>query len=634
MSSRKSPIHILSDSVINNIAAGEVVERPASVVKELVENSLDSGADFVEITILDGGRSLIMVTDNGSGIHREDVELALLRHATSKINTSEDIFSISTYGFRGEALAAISSVTKMKITSRVETGDGYFVDFKSGSIVSEGPAVISRGTRIQCRDLFHNVPARRKFLKTDSTESWHVQDAVLKFSLIRPDVHFRLITDNKLTLDFPVESSRFQRASTVLHRRGRGSVSGELNNFTQSSDEINVDVICSNPDVSLRDSSGVYFFVNNRSIKDKGLMKGVTGAYGGLLDRGRYPIAVIYISMPSHSLDINVHPQKTEVRFSNDRSVVGAVRRAVSEALINSRWAPSGVREKTYTLVQNNFTEEKKSSGSGSNVIDTVSKTIDAALEKSRARNLHPFLAPSEKQISTKNLYKTDNPERRSVEIEYSSSTSSNPIKVNRDLFDSPSSKEVPSAKYLGSHGGLYLFFSTPRGVLVMDMHAAHERVRYNSLFEQYSKKMIVSSQLLFPEKISVSQLQMEKVLQYAEIFTGLGIEIDPFGKNEILVRAIPATLNKPVVSELIMDILDEVDSGGTGSNMGDKIPGIIATMACHSVKRKGDFITAEEAIRLYQDVLNTETGGFCPHGRPVSFLLELSEIETRFKRR
>ncbi|MBU1218240.1 DNA mismatch repair endonuclease MutL [Myxococcota bacterium] len=630
-----STIHLLADDVVNRIAAGEVVERPASVVKELVENSLDAGADFIEISMNEGGVARISVEDNGSGIAPGDVPLALMRHATSKINTADDIYSINSYGFRGEALASIASVSKLRITSSTGKMDPFFMEFEGGTHTQTGMAARNRGTGIECRDLFFNMPARLKFLKTPQTENSHVQDTVLRFALARHDVHFRFVLDSRIVLDFPKDTDRFQRIKTVLARRGRGSLLTEPASHELSVDGTYVYAICAPPDVSLRDSGGLYIFVNGRPIRDRVLMKAITGGYGSLLDHGRYPLCVVFITLPPQDLDVNVHPQKTEVRFKNERIVTGTVRRCITDCVTSvklklTEGSPVYEIEETGGNPQNTVMER---------IAKTLSEARDKQLSGGFSSGKPKSFSPG--QTSGSFTYKLNSSEGSSTGPSQSPVSSKLPevkfseykgepvpllFETERDYFS--------DFRYLGCHGGLFLLYSSRGKLLVMDMHAAHERIRYNDLMTQWNSRKMVATQLLLPHKMTVSPEQIEIIEKTKDELLQLGMEIEIFGTDVIILRSYPAVLNDPKLDDLIHDVISELETGGTGSEMGSRIPSIIATMACHSARRKGDTITHQEAMILLKRIQEVETGGFCPHGRPVSYFISDAELETRFKRR
>jgi DNA mismatch repair protein MutL len=625
-------ILLLPETVINQIAAGEVVERPASVVKELVENSIDAGALRIEVTIENGGSKLITVTDNGRGINPSHLETAMTRHATNKISNMDDLLKINTFGFRGEALPSIASVSKMRISSRATGEDlSSYILIEGGKVKDEGIEVSTTGTRIEIKDLFFNVPARLKFLKTVQTESSHVHETLLKFALAFPNIHFSFYNDGRLIFDFPPHPDFFERCKSVLKRRKKGSVRAKLTwHKSEPIDSIKVEVVLSPPEICLRDAGGVYLLVNNRAVHDRVLLRAVTGGYGALLDRGRYPIAVISLTLPPQGVDVNVHPRKTEVKFLNERAVAGAIRGTVTAALASAPWSPLHGESngpsptKKYLLSENLESAEKVSDYESTR--NRILKSI-AGSDKTIGEN-------STSSQKSKNQYSQQNSGSQLSSFSAGTSkktTSHSDFSPGVQTQASLPIKQPP--KFLGSHGGLFLFFSLPQKVLVLDMHAAHERIRYSEIIVGIKNRSVISQTLLFPVTVPLSPPQYELALNHIDKIKIAGLDIELFGTDTAVIRSYPAILNDPPMESLLYSLLDEIESGGSGQALGGIQDTIAATMACHSAVRKGDKITDEEAVSLLIQLENIESSGHCPHGRPVSFTITNSELETRFKR-
>jgi DNA mismatch repair protein MutL len=633
-------IQLLPDFVINQIAAGEVVERPASVIKELVENSIDANATKIEISIKDGGTKYISIVDNGDGIPQDKMALALKRHATSKMSSIDDLLSIGSFGFRGEALPSIAAVSEFTFISKPENQDlAYFIKLKGGKQKEDGLKSLAKGTKIIVENLFHNVPARLKFLKSKSTETAHIQNVLIKLALSYPHIHFVLINDERISFEYPPHRDRLNRAQTILKRRAKG----DLHSFESNcSHGISVEVMLASPENTLRDTSGLHFFVNNRPVRNRMLLKAVTGGFGGLLEKGRYPVSVLYLEISQNMVDINVHPQKSEVRFQNDRLVAGCVRGIIQSALMASPWALGGARgaietgKRKYVLNDNSDENSQVSSEKTElygnqktrikNIIDSTKKKFQLPLssvnltEKPDSRSSKPAKSqiskskPSQNILDKKPIYKVEN--------------------GNLEYVDNEKKSSNLNARFMGLFGGVYLFYSTEKGVLVVDMHAAHERVRYDKILRELKDKGVKSQRLLFPATITMSREKIIFVKENLSLFNSLGLEVEEFSENSIIVRTIPFVLKDPNIEDLMFDLISHIKFGGTGEDYAGKMDEIAARLACHSAIRKGDAITSNEAILLLNQIQKVESGGHCPHGRPVSFIMSLNEIEKKFKRK
>jgi len=633
----KATILLLPDTVINQIAAGEVVERPASVVKELVENSIDAGADRIEVSIERGGMGNIRISDNGRGIPTDQIRIALERHATSKIDAVEDLETISTFGFRGEALPSVASVSRLRISSRtIQEETASWVELEGGRETGQGEEVLENGTSIAVRDLFFNIPARLKFQKSEPTETAHIHDTVLRFALANPRIHFTFHNEARTVLDFPPDSSLMERVRAVLRRRGKGSVRAQLvHGTTEPGSPVSAEIIVAPPEVSLRDSSGCYFFVNGRFVKDRLLLRALTGGYGTLLDKGRFPVAVVFLTLDPREVDVNVHPQKTEVRFLHERAVVAAIRSCVTRTLASAPWtplkaistsvdatqAPRGPKPVKYQLLTEQQSGEE--AGDYETTRRRILERVAASPLTKTGREPSGSTGPAVSERRMPPMLPLSRPPRPPVEA-----APAPPVPAQT------TGEPADGAVYLGCHGGLYLLFSVGDQLLVLDMHAAHERVRYASILKEMDENVVRSQLLLFPETVPLSPQQMEIALANLTLLRRAGLDAEPFGPGTLVVRTVPAILTSPNVKALMEDVLEEIETGGSGEDLGGLTGSIAATMACHSAYRKGDTISPSAARLLLQKVEALESGGHCPHGRPVSFSLSPKELETRFKRR
>ncbi|MGM0596003.1 MAG: DNA mismatch repair endonuclease MutL [Myxococcota bacterium] len=647
-------IKLLPEHIINQIAAGEVIERPASVIKELVENSLDAGAQKIEVEIEKGGTEKIIVSDDGRGMDKNQLRQAIVRHATSKIHSMEDLEKISTFGFRGEAVPSIASISHMKISSRKKGSElGNLMIIDGGVVKKSEPFVQSTGTRIEINRLFHNVPARLKFLKSIPVETSHIQDTILQFSLANPEVHFVFKKDGRLIFDLPGHGSYLERAKVALKRRAKGALRSTLTKYeTEFSPDLKVRVLLAPPEITLRDSSGLYFFVNHRAIKNKTMLKAVLGGYGALVDRGRYPIALVFTRINPTQVDVNVHPRKAEVKFQNDRLIAGTIRRTVVEGIAQANWhrdnsgyassgqSSKGEKAEEKARHQQNVMDAIRSSRAGAarsqnSIAGSRSQTRGKSGARGQARSGkqrdfsstsgqggNSACASRSDQAKVSRKYKLITPEKTSDSASTSKSRSGQTsLNMGR--------KE----RYLGVHAGLFLIFSKAKELLFIDMHAAHERIVYSRIISRLKSEGVNSQRLLYPESIELDPEKIELIEEKLEILKNMGLLIEVFGSNTLLVRGYPAILRNPDLKEMIFAIAAELESGGSGEDLGGLTNSLAATMACHSAIRSGDKITREEAFLLLDQIRETKTGGYCPHGRPVIFTMSNSQIRKKFKR-
>jgi DNA mismatch repair protein MutL len=578
-------IHFLADELINQIAAGEVVERPASAVKELVENSLDAGATKIEIEIKEGGRKLIRVRDNGSGMSREDAQLAFSRHATSKISELDDLHQINSLGFRGEALPSIASVSKISLTTRSsdeQIGTQLRIEASQLLFVKDAPA--NPGTIIEVSDLFYSTPARRKFLKSQMTETRHILDLVTNFTLAFPPISFKLSLDNREVLNLSPGQNLGQRVKELF---GKDTYE-KLIELKYPESVIRISGFISQPELSKSSRSDIRFFVNRRSINNRALLHALTAAYGEMLTKGRFPLAIIFLEVPAELVDVNVHPQKLEVRFQDERAVHDLVFRAVKK---------------------------------------TLDKEFAATLEKSvKNQASYPIIRP----IST----------IRESAPEYQPSSTVQDL-VLRQLF---SAQPVETAPLTDASGGIktleanfyqlfntYILTQSGQELLIVDQHAAHEKILYEQILKSLNSQSNVSSQkLLFPETLELSAPEFQELQNNSDLFDRLGFEIQTLGGRTIMVSALPA-LSKNRTSLLLKQVLDEILTQNQEKREQHQI--IASALACRSAVKSGDVLTLAEMRALLKNLLSLDRPQVCPHGRPTLIRIPLSEIERRFGR-
>lgn len=641
-------ISVLDKNTIDKIAAGEVVERPSSIVKELVENAIDSGALAISIEIKDGGTSLIRVTDNGGGISKEEIKTAFLRHATSKIRRANDLFNIHTLGFRGEALSSISSIAKCEIISKPSTqltGVRYVIE--GGAEVSFEDVGAPVGTTLLIRDIFFNTPVRRKFLKSTSTETAYISELVEKFMLSNLDVSIRYIVNNQTKL----QSSGNGDLKEVIYQIYGREVHKALIEVDYSEDDISIKGFIAKPEISRANKSQLIYFVNGRYVRDKHIIKAIEDAYADRMMQHKYPFAVLMIEIDTQSVDVNVHPSKMEIRFSDEAYIYEKVKKAIEVSLKNADM-----------IRQAGIDEEKK-----------------AAIKRSFERLPEPFeknkltlLTESDKNITTANLsdkkdeFLKDLPsidlslkpdkvlpelkvdtiistfDKADLEREYKQNNREviYENKVNEDKLQEPAVKQLEfldkkaskKRKIVGQIFDTYWIVEFDKSMYIIDQHAAHEKVLYERFLKQFEKEEL-SSQLISPATvISLSSTEADAVEKHLPSLKKLGFEIEHFGGREYSISAIPNILpsvNKEVwLGELISELL-EVDSVKNTESILEKI----ASMSCKAAIKGNQKISFEEAKILIDELLELENPYNCPHGRPTVIKMTKTEIEKKFKR-
>ena len=591
-------IRLLSPTTINRIAAGEVVERPASAIKELVENSIDAQATNIELIISNGGLTFFSVTDDGIGMKPDELSLSVERHATSKL-PNDSLENISTLGFRGEALPSIGSVSRMKISSRAKQSvNAWMIKIEGGTKSEVLPCALSQGTSIEVSDLFFSTPARLKFLKTAKTENSHCIDVIKRLAMAHPEISFIVRDDNRslLKLSKSTEdlfSSRLQRLDAIM-----GNQFAE-NALLIDSERENIKVTghIGLPTLNRGNSSLQFLFVNGRPVKERILYGAVRGAYRDFLAHDRHPLLALFLDIPPDQLDINVHPAKTEVRFENPGIIRGLIVSALKHAL-----AEAGHRAATNTskfALGAMHTEYEKKSYNNSH---------------------HNFLQPL-KQFATDS-------------------------KFLNQLDLSPSAKNIDEQGPENNHSEYplgvaraqlhktYIVSQTQNSIVIVDQHAAHERLVYESMKNALKKEGVIRQGLLIPEIIELETAATELILHWAEQLAELGLVVESFGKNTIIVRETPALLGEVDVKGLINNLADDLAEIEEAATLHEKLSHVSATMACHSSVRAGRSLNGEEMNALLRQMENTPHSGQCNHGRPTYVELKLSDIEKLFGRR
>ncbi len=622
-------IQLLSETLANQIAAGEVVERPAAVVKELVENALDAGARLIEVTLMEGGRTLVRVRDDGSGMGRDDARLSLQRHATSKLRSKEDLFAILTYGFRGEALPSIAAVSRFTLlTCEPFALAGTRIEVEGGQTVSVEDAGAPAGTTIEVRDLFWNVPARKKFLKRPQSEQAQSVEAVLRLALPRHDVSF-IVTEGARTLarlqSGPDQMTLQARAEEALGREVRGN----LMPFDATVRGVRAHGLAASPALEHGNARGVWLFVNGRAVRDRALTHAVLRAYGEVMPHGRYPAAIVFLEVPPDEVDVNVHPAKSEVRLADGRAGWEAISAALGQVLARGDWL-------------------KLSSGT-----QAVAATRGYALTPSQTRVAEAISRYGEQPMTDPGTsWQTEKSSASPGQKWPTSAAAAGPGFGESSLLGSRqpdtlahnSSDAQPALlapapyfgglRYLGQLHRTYLVCEGPRGLVLIDQHAAHERMNYQRLRERQGK--VPMQPLLVPLLIELTQIAAALAGESAAALGAIGIEVEHFGGTTVAIKALPAPLallDEQQLPALLADLVDELSAHGRGDSLDRLTDALLARAACHGSVRAHDLLAPGEAQALLDSLDATDYGARCAHGRPVVAEWGTAEIEKRFGR-
>ena len=610
-----SAIKILSPQLANQIAAGEVVERPASVLKELVENSLDAGAKRIDIEIEQGGVKLIKIRDDGHGIPEHELALALSRHATSKIDNLEDLEAVGTLGFRGEALASIASVSRLALTSNSGDSSGW-------KAVSEGrdmevelkPAAHPQGTSVEVRDLFFNTPARRKFLRTEGTEYNRIDDSIKKLALSRMDVAFSLRHNQRAQLTLRPASSQAEQEKRVADICGPAFMKDALY-VDNDRTGIRLWGWMGLPTFSRSQADLQHFFVNGRAIRDKVVSHAVRQAYQDVLYHGRHPAFVLFLEIEPADVDVNVHPTKHEVRFRDSRSIHGFVYTTLHRALSQDR--PQ---------------DHLQSSESGLNT------NQDAEQQAGQSTIQFPSGSPAASQSAPLgNQNYSSGPQGHGFQSRPQSFGVNTPMAAYQGLYatEMPTEEgDIPPMGFaIAQLKGIYILAENAQGLIIVDMHAAHERITYERMKTAFDDQGLVSQPLLVPESLAVSQREADMAEQSGEVFAQLGFVVERAANENIIVREIPAILRGSEVESLLRDVISDLIEHGTSERIRNHINEILSTMACHGSVRANRKLSVPEMNALLRDMEATERSGQCNHGRPTWSQLTLDELDKLFLR-
>jgi DNA mismatch repair protein MutL len=664
-----SKIRVLPDSLANKIAAGEVVERPASIVKELIENSLDAGARQIEVAIESGGRRLIRIADNGEGMTRDDAILAFERHATSKLKTAEDLDAIVTLGFRGEALASIASVAKVRLRTQNESDlVGTEIEISGGRMLNVRDCAFARGAEFEIRDLFFNVPARRKFLKSEATESFHIANLVTHYALANPQIAFTLTNNGR-------ESIRVTPVNDVRERAYQlfgGDMIASLIEVRAKEGEMGVGGFVSSPSATRTTRDSQYFFINGRYVRDKVLGKALGEAYRAMIPAGVYPTAMLFVELPPHEVDVNVHPAKTEVRFVRGTIVHDLVRDAVRAAIGASKAAvtlfgekklevPRPVMDEMRSATPQAFLEEQapkptreelrhafrlqmpqqqkvdfgagrddETNGSdesnrsdGSNGND---ETVSIAVVDEP-----PLLRPSHNSPDSHNSYGSHQPNKR-----YSNrlgclgarGSENAPFKPAQNL-----TLHTDETSIAGQLHNSFILATDRTGLLIIDQHVAHERILFEQHWNALRRKQIEVQRLLIPETLDLTPAQAAAFDQVLPELEANGFELGRLSGRTIAIKAVPAMLGAGTSQALLLELLDAIEHDRKGLSLDEIHAEIAASLACRAAVKINMPLAPEKMRWMIDELLTMENPATCPHGRPIILRISAREIEKGFQR-
>ncbi|HEX3868942.1 MAG TPA: DNA mismatch repair endonuclease MutL [Pirellulales bacterium] len=611
-------IHQLPPSVVNKIAAGEVIERPASIVKELVENALDAGATRIDVDVEHGGIDLVRVVDNGSGISADELPLAVSSHATSKLETADDLFRVQTLGFRGEALASIAEVSRLLLRSRTaESSAGAELTVNAGSASAVSPAAAPTGTLVEVRDLFFNTPVRRKFLRATQTEMGHIGEAFTRLALAHPSVHFSLRHNDRSVYELPPSTEWAERIALFF---GRELADDLL--WVESRDErVNLSGFVARPSQSRSHARMQYLFLNGRHIRDRALGHALSEAFRGLLLTGRYPIGFLRIDMPAELVDVNVHPTKLEVRFQDGgrlySQLLGTLRTRFLTTDLTHQLSPAAAEKQRFQAEVVAWAKAQTSdwaapSGSPATSVAWGLEDRQAAID---------FAEPIGAPLATVQLDEAvgiaSGDERRAKP------QAAAPIAIMKGGV-------APRALQIHQR---YLVAESDEGVVVIDQHALHERILYEQIRAKVLAGALEIQQLLVPETVDLSAGEAALVLEHRELLATLGLKVEPFGGDTVLVSAYPAMLSRLSPTDVLRALAEQLSEGGRAPERRDLIDELLHMMSCKAAIKAGDPLTEAEIDALLAQRHLAQDQHHCPHGRPTALVFTREELDRQFKR-
>ncbi len=610
-------IQILDGALADQIAAGEVVERPASVIKELLENALDAGAQNITVEIREGGSELMRVTDDGGGMDRTDAGRCILRHATSKIRSQADLEAIRTLGFRGEALPSIASVSRLRLLTRMQDSiEGTEVVLEGGGEMRTSPAGCAVGTTVEVRDLFFNVPARKKFLKAAAAESAQIGEVCLRAALIYPALRLTLIRDGKRVKEYLPALDWAARAGLLLPGK-QVRIEGERRG-------VRVRALLGAPEEARSGATALHIFVNGRPVRERQLARSVSFAYGSVMPPGRYPIGVVHLEVDPTEVDVNVHPQKAEVRFQRGREVMDALTHVLAQGLGTSAWKGPAARGPSFWA--NRLPLGPASADANLGLRDGPPEAPPDA----DPWGLLPAapITPAQAQLSEpRHTDQAPRPYSLNVPGQAIARDVALPLQAQGlSLGRSP-------LRALAQSKRLYILAESERGLCVIDQHAADERIHYDRLRKQHAAGEVNQQRLLLPERVELSEREATLIESQAEAIARAGFDVSLLGSTTAVIQSVPALLRRAAPERLLRDLLDELGRSGE-RNFGDAIDMALATMACHGAIRAGDPLSLPECQALLEALTHiADFGGHCPHGRPIVFEIPFDELARKVGR-
>lgn len=643
-------IQTLSAALANQIAAGEVIERPASVVKELLENAVDAGANHIEIYIEQGGSTLIDVIDNGRGIHPDDLALAVMRHATSKIHSAEDLAAIGTLGFRGEALASIAAVSRLTISSsQNKEGIGTEVSVQGSAFSEQQIKTVAhaQGTRVQVRDLFFNVPARRKFLKSVGTEFGHIEEVVRRIALTRFDVAIVLTHNNQTKLDLPIADSgvmRLQRVKKILGARF-ADTSYWMDHHSQ---DMQLAGWLGHPSEARSQADLQYLYINGRIVKDKTVSHALRMAYDGILHGHQHPAYLLFLDMDPERVDVNVHPTKHEVRFLAQREIHEFVRHHAKKTLAQFQTAPAEITDALKTDHRDDIYQSLKQDPLQLHQINATNYPASGSVESSDTLSNSTFSNSTVSKASGGSMgypFNTQSNVFAGGNVNSALATYLQPLRDSSAPFDIDSTAEqaikvpnktdeYPLGLAIAQLHGIYILAQNTEGLIIVDMHAAHERILLEQLKQAWNEEYHWQTQhLLVPHIVDLSIVQANRIDELQDSLKTLGLEIDRHGEQSAVVRAVPALLIKADFTKLVVQLLNDLDPNNQAAGLIQARDRILAGMACHGAIRAHRQLSLAEMNALLRQMEQTEFASQCNHGRPTWRAFPLNQLDKLFAR-
>jgi DNA mismatch repair protein MutL len=595
-------IRLLPEQLVNQIAAGEVIERPASALKELLENAIDAGATRISIELERGGLSSLIVSDNGRGMSCDELPVAVQRHATSKL-PDDDLFQITHFGFRGEALPSIGAVSSLSLTSRVgDVEHGWRLDIVHGAVGVPRPAACAIGTRIEITDLFGSVPARLKFLKTERTEAGQCIDVVRRLAMCRPDIGFQMSDSGKAVFSLPAQPLSDEGARQRLSALVGRAFADEAIAIDSRRDEMHLTGLAGLPTMNRQTASHIYLFVNDRPVRDRQLLGAVRAGYQDMLPRGRHPVLVLFLSMPPGDVDVNVHPAKAEVRFSDPQRVrglfVGSLMNALSDAGLRATQEGSEHALRRFQSAQ-------------MPTITSAPASPDTGDMLQGQQGLSSYML-------------ADAPPAARIAM---------PSQPETMAQGAPAEASFPLGAARAQLHKTYVIAETGDGIVLVDQHAAHERLVMERMKEGLAEGPLASQTLLLPEVVDIPIDQYEAILGEVDMLNRLGLQLEGFGQGSLLVRGVPALLGEASPSAIVRDIGEELSHLGGSTGLQDRLNAVIASISCHGSVRAGRQLGSDEMNALLRQMEETPAAGQCNHGRPTFITLSLSDLEKLFHR-